>query len=748
MKYTVPEGEGGHYTIEADYIDSYFGSVTLYICNEEQYTALCNKIKSKGYPVYASRPDECLARNTNYTKYYLEAGYDYYFIAAGNENEDDEYNLMRTRDIDVTLDGSGAASTGTPALYSKGSRWSYSDSRDNYYGETTVIRPEKSGFRFEGYYTAAEGQGTQVIDDQGEILPEMQELTENCTVYAHWTPFSQVSWQEINLEGRRFTMVVSGGERPYYQAFKFTVPEGGGSYSFYQTDIEDGIDASGYLCTPEQFERLCYKIEQNKQSIFDGGYSECLEYDYHTFRISYNLKAGKEYYLISARTADEEGQYKIVFERDITVTLAASDADQPGTTAIYSKEGYWVGADRWHNTSRQIDRPQKEGYKFAGYFTGANGEGIKVIDFDGEILEAMAELNEDKTVYAHWENFSPVEVEDIVLSDGRYSVTAYADKAPYYKVLRFKVPENGDGYYTFYNGMYDGVSMSGYWCNANQYERLCRALESDGYAQRYSPSEDYYVSYSSILNICNWMESGQEYYFVATRDFKTETGQYQLLFRRDIDVQLDAGEADDRGSTALYSSGDRWSEDEDRGWDIYRISTPQREGYLFAGYFTGKDGRGMKVIDQDGYIYEEEMHEFKDNTTVYAFWEGTNPEFKTGHLTTGIKGVSYKQQLVIGSKMTFQWWVSEGKLPAGLYLDSFDGCIVGRPTEAGTKTVVITARNLQITLSKEFTITINEPRQSGSGGSDSGSSGESAGRWAVDARKTADGSVESGYETG
>ena len=713
IKYTVPAGKGGHYTIDAEYIDSSYGSFTFYICNEEQYETLCNKIETAGYPVHASAPTECLAYSSyGSLGYRLEDGQDYYFISA--RRNDDAYYLALTRDIDVTLDCSDAASIGTPALYSKGSKWHDSSERNSSYGKRSITCPEKSGYRFEGYYTEANGQGTLVIDDQGEILPELRVLSEDFTVYAHWKPFSPVSCQEIKLEGRRFSMIVSGGERPYYQAFKFTVPEdGGGSYSFYQSYIEDEIGASGYICTPEQYERLCHKIEQNKRSIFAPAQTDCLRSDYYFSGIDYNLEAGKDYYLISARNDDNEGNYKVVFERDITVTFVASDADQPGTAAVYSKGGKWIEMGGWYLHLGKVNRPQKDGFMFAGYFTGKNGQGIKVVDYDGEILAEMSALNNDTTVYAHWKRFSPVEYKDIVLSNGRYSVTCIAENAPYYKVLRFKVPENGDGYYTFYYDSDNYLRMDGYLCNSDQYEELCRKIEADGCAQRFSNPEDYYVSDSPILNVCHKLESGQEYFFVAARKSKKDYGEYQLLFRRDIEVTLDAGEADDQGTSVLFSRGNRWSEDDDRWWWTNDIETPRREGYLFAGYFTEKNGQGNRVIDQEGNIFHDNMHKFKDNTTIYALWEDKNLEFKTHYLADGIKGVWYRQQLSIASKMSFDWEVSEGKLPEGLYLD-YNGCIIGRPTETGTKTIVITADNSQIRLQKEFTITINEPTHSDS----------------------------------
>lgn len=718
LKYSVPEGKGGSYTIEGKIVDDWYGSCTFYLCSEEQYEALCHRIETRGGPVHASVPTECLAsNNSSSVNYWLEEGQDYYIVSTQYRSDHDgPYNLALTLDIDVNLDCSDATSTGTQALYSKGSEWCDSSRRE--WPERSITRPEKTGYRFEGYYTAKNGLGTQVIDDQGEILSEMSELAEDCTVYAFWTLFSPVSYQDIKLEGRRFSRIVSGGEPPYYQAFKFTVPEGsGGSYSFYEPHGKGYIDASGYLCTSEQYERLCHKIEQNKRSIFAPSSTDCLISDYYTFSINYILEAGKDYYFIAARNRDNEGDFKVAFERDIRITLTASDADYPGTATVYSKGGYWVEPGNSHWGMTMINRPERDGYKFAGYFTEENGQGIKVIDYDGELLEALADLHTDTTVYAHWENFSAVTYEDILLVDGRFTISGIAEKAPYYKTLKFKVPENSGGYYSFYYSSDEDINMSGYLCTPFQYEALCRKIEADGGAPIGLNKQEYYlVGDRSYFNITYQLESGQEYYFVATRESKKYygEGEYQLLFRRDIEVELEAAEADYQGTLVLYSKGDRWSMYEKRWQETDFINTPRREDYLFAGYFTEKNGQGKMVIDQDGYIFHENMHEFRDNTTIYALWEDKYLEFKTKHLVNGVKGVLYKQKLDISSKMTFNWLVSEGELPEGLYLDFFDGIIIGRPTETGIKKIEITASNSQIKVSKEFTITINESAHSDS----------------------------------
>lgn len=726
LKYTVPVGKGGYYS----YDDSRYGSRYRYICNEEQYEALCHRIEIAGEPVSATASVGSLEWESYFPlSYQLEEGQDYYFISAWKSSYSYEgIDLELIREIDINLDNSGAASEGTTTLYSKGNEWCIFSSREWYDRKEQITLPEKSGYRFEGYYTATDGQGIQVIDDFGNILPAMNELDDNCSVYAYWRPFSPISYQEIRLEDRIFSKVVTGGLSPYYQVFKFSVPEGeDGFYTFYDVYKYEYISAAGYLCTPEQYEAMCHKIEQKKGAVWSLKWTDCLTYQNNGFSLYYELESGNDYYFISTGNTAKVGEYEVALKQEMRATFVAEDADQPGTMAICSKGNRWLESGNSYDYITTIDRPNRAGYKFAGYFTERNGQGIKVIDFDGEILAELGALNRDVTVYAYWEDFSPVIYEDILLQDGRFSTTCIAEQEPYYKLLRFKVPEQEAGYYTFYfNKPNSNVQIALYICTKDQYESICKGIEAEGNA---ISAKDCLANELYTGTITYQLEGGQEYYLIATRHYKhyDSEGEYQLLFRRDIEIKLDGGEADYQGTPALYSKGGGWSSMEGRYWFINQIEPPQRAGFLFAGYDTQRDGQGKRILDQDGYILDENISELKDGAVVYGLWESKDHEFKMSDLANGVKGIFYNQELTVTSKMTFYWYV-RGELPAGLSINKYTGCITGVPTESGTKKFTIKANNSQITVSKEFTITINDQISS----NDSDDSDDQLGVWTMD----------------
>ena len=59
---------------------------------------------------------------------------------------------------------------------------------------TGITAPTKSGFSFGGYWTNADGTGTQIIDEDGDFVNGSEGFTlSGTTVYAEWTEESQCS---------------------------------------------------------------------------------------------------------------------------------------------------------------------------------------------------------------------------------------------------------------------------------------------------------------------------------------------------------------------------------------------------------------------------------------------------------------------------------------------------------------------------------------------------------------------------
>ena len=85
----------------------------------------------------------------------------------------------------LTLDNQSATTIGTTEIFEKYSTNWYSEiSATNVI--TTITKPVKTGYYFDGYYTGQNGAGTKVIDSAGTILSTNTAFTSSTTLYAYW----------------------------------------------------------------------------------------------------------------------------------------------------------------------------------------------------------------------------------------------------------------------------------------------------------------------------------------------------------------------------------------------------------------------------------------------------------------------------------------------------------------------------------------------------------------------------------
>ncbi len=378
-----------------------------------------------------------------------------------------------------------------------------------------------------------------------------------------------VPFEEVYLDGRRFSMITSVGEAPYYQVLKYTVPEGeGGHYTFYSEELSEDyyyeVDPYGYLCTSEQYEALCHRIESAQKSVWSTTGSQCLAYDddggmQRNFLITYGLEEGQDYYFIATRwrVSSSDDKFKIVVMRDIEINLANQDADVPGTSKLYSSGSYWSEySDRYHYTIC-IWPPYKRGYKFGGYFTEKGGKGTKVIDLDGYILDELNDLSSNDTIYSYWEELPRFKNERF--KDGIVN-TAYSAKLEINSNLSFVWLKYGelpagltlDRKTGVISGVPTETGTSSFWIVATNYENdvKCKAETSITINSEYDSSEH-----------------------------ENQVGRWH--FSSD-------------GRWRYYTSGDRYYSNEwkqveyngELGWYYFG-----KDGYIVVGWFADKDGR-------------------------------------------------------------------------------------------------------------------------------------------------------------
>ena len=229
--------------------------------------------------------------------------------------------------------------------------------------------------------------------------------------------------------------------------------------------------------------------------------------------------------------------------------------------------------------------------------------------------------------------YTEITFHDVKLQGRAFSITATAEAAPYYQVLRYTIPAGQAGYYTFYsdNTGNQSVDMEGFLCDQSQYEKVCHNIEDEGQASSYRLEEEDYIvnmdddTFSPGYNfyITHQLEAGKTYYFIGARHNSFHKGNYKLGLTRDFQVNLDnQGAEKDPGTQVIYTKGNLWvSTRGDYAYAASGISLPDKEGYIFKGYYTEPGGKGEQYINESGRISESVNEKITSDLTLYAKWE-------------------------------------------------------------------------------------------------------------------------------
>ena len=142
--------------------------------------------------------------------------------------------------------------------------------------------------------------------------------------------------------------------------------------------------------------------------------------------------------------------------------------------------------------------------------------------------------------------------------------------------------------------------------------------------------EGYTCGWATTNNGKKAYESGSSYTFgacessVLTLFAKCDSNQYTIT--------LDNSEATSLGTTKIYeryNAGIYLDEAEEKKMTTTEnpIIKPEKTGYTFKGYYTGINGAGVQLIDENGYITSALTNtSYSSNTEIYAYFKDeTNP---------------------------------------------------------------------------------------------------------------------------
>lgn len=98
-----------------------------------------------------------------------------------------------------------------------------------------------------------------------------------------------------------------------------------------------------------------------------------------------------------------------------TITLDNQSATSAGTAIYYEKYATGIYSDSTATTSiTSITAPSKDGYRFGGYYTSTNGDGVQYIDSSGQITATNTTFTKNTTLYALWiEAYVPPKITNV-----------------------------------------------------------------------------------------------------------------------------------------------------------------------------------------------------------------------------------------------------------------------------------------------------------------------------------------------
>ena len=292
----------------------------------------------------------------------------------------------------ITLNNNSATSAGTKEIFELYNVGFYLD----YEGTKNIVKipelPQRTGFVFKGYYAGvtdnatanAKPNGTQYIDESGNILVTWAEFSSNTVIYALWKP--DVYTITLDNQGAK-----TSGSTAYYEKYVSGVylDEACATTGKIIVPTKDGYTFMGY-----------YESVTDNGTAAAKGTGQMIKPDGTIIASNTQYTANKTLYALWT-----EPRYEISFDNQ--------GANVSGSTSIYQKTGVGFYQDVNCTTvvpSNKIAVPKKTGYTFGGYYGAFSNNNTpsptgttQYVKADGTILVSNAAFAGNKTLYALWD---------------------------------------------------------------------------------------------------------------------------------------------------------------------------------------------------------------------------------------------------------------------------------------------------------------------------------------------------------
>ncbi len=464
-----------------------------------------------------------------------------------------------------------------------------------------ITLPKRTGYTFKGYYTAANGGGTQYYTASGSSARNY-DIASAKTLYAYWT----ANTYTVTFDKQEGTGGTSSATATYDEAMPaITLPKRTGYiFNGYYTGQNGGTryyDASGKSqrnCDFTSAKTLYaywtaieYKVvyNSNKPGIATGTVSGDTEDSTHVYDTPKNLSANG-YSLIGwifkGWATTKNGAVK--YEDGAEVTNLTSTPN--GTYTLYAV---------WEANTYTVKYDSAKPNGASGTVRGATSDSTHSYDTASEISANGYSL--DGWTFKGWSKIKGGEIDyapDSVLNNltatanGIYTLYAVWEANTYTVKYDFNKPANASG-----NAVGDTED------SIHVYDTE-RKLSANGYSlvgwtfKGWAETAIGAIKYADGENVINLtMTANGTYILYAV----WEANVYNISF-------------DTAGGSYIDSISVRYDSEITK-----TAGLPVRKGYNFNGYFTGRDGAGAKYFNADG-TANNVVYKTVGGTVLYAYW--------------------------------------------------------------------------------------------------------------------------------
>lgn len=408
-----------------------------------------------GWYLYRASDSKWLYTNGSSTAWYTESavpsGY-YKKMCAGGASVSAEtevhkdtitfYAQWSPNIYTIILDNQGADSAGTTAYYEKYSKGNYTTKACSA-TISTIIKPEKKGYTFKGYYTGKDGTGKQYINALGTITATNSTFDSNVILYAKWAANKYTIKHNANGgSGFMDDIIATYGEERSLGANMYT--RTGYTFAGWATSPTGGVvylDKESVLNLSEKngdiitlyavWEPIVVYVGMDAQGGSGGTQFFYQKYENGFFssefctstseitgvtapiRAGYTLQgfwddlAGKGTPILSPLglflIENTYFLYDTVVYADwkantyiVTFDMQDGNNGTDSVKATYDKLFPMKDTD-----GMAVEAPIRDGYTFTGYFTEKNGAGQQVYN-EHMATDVIYKYEKNITLYAHW----------------------------------------------------------------------------------------------------------------------------------------------------------------------------------------------------------------------------------------------------------------------------------------------------------------------------------------------------------